>query len=270
MKENLKKILEQLAPKLYTRITEFKRGLSMREFKKVYPEALIFPLITQDERKLYSQHNQDFIVYENFFKDKNDGIFCDVGGNHPLNLNNTRYFEEIGWTGYAFEPLPYMKDLWTKNRKAKFFSFAASDSEGEVTFSIVKNATGWEDMLSYVDDTATVNYNHETDKIIVKTRKLKDVFNEEHITHIDYMSIDVEGHELNVLHGIDFNKVKINVLTIENSFGGVGEKSNYGDDAVRDVLFKNGFILWGRIIGLDDIFVHKDFIQSLVNTEDTK
>ena len=44
-----------------------------------------------------------------------------------------------------------------------------------------------------------------SEDIVVKTRPLKDVFNEEGLTHIDYMSIDVEGHELSVLKGIDFH-----------------------------------------------------------------
>ena len=39
------------------------------------------------------------------FSDKNDGIFLDIDGNHPITINNTYYFEKIGWTGLAFEPL---------------------------------------------------------------------------------------------------------------------------------------------------------------------
>ena len=72
------------------------------------------------------------------------------------------------------------------------------------------------------------------------------------------MSIDVEGHELNVLKGIDFEKVRINILTIENN---PPENSIYGDDNIRKIMFDNNYILWGRIVGLDDIYIHKDFIN---------
>jgi hypothetical protein len=72
------------------------------------------------------------------------------------------------------------------------------------------------------------------------------------------MSIDVEGHELNVLKGIDFNKVRINVLTIENN---PSYCSIYGDKNIRQIMFNSNYILWGRIIGLDDIYIHKDFIK---------
>ncbi|KAB7887412.1 hypothetical protein GBG19_10665 [Poseidonibacter ostreae] len=72
------------------------------------------------------------------------------------------------------------------------------------------------------------------------------------MTLIDYLSLDVEGHELNVLKGIDFNNVRINVLTIENN---PPSNNIYGDDSIRTLMFENNFILWGRTIGLDDIFV---------------
>lgn len=176
-----------------------------------------------------------------------------------MNINNTRYFEEIGWSGYVFEPLPYMKPLWEKYRKAKFFPFGASDKDGKVTFSVVKDATGWEDMLSFVKETRRdEDYGYETEEITIEVKPLKDVFENENITHIDYMSIDVEGHELNVLKGIDFSKVRINVLTIENNPPCC---SIFGDENIRKLMFKNNYFLWGRIVGLDDIYVHKDFLS---------
>lgn len=227
----------------------------MKRFHKNYPEAKIFyPM----KRKLYSQDNQDYIVFNEFFKNKSNGVFCDVGGNHPLHLNNTRYFEELGWRGYVFEPLPHMKELWDKHRKAKFFPYAASDSEGEITFSVVKDATGWEDMLSFVKETREINYKYEIEDITVQAKTLRSVFEEENIRHIDYMSIDVEGHELNVLNGIDFDKVSIDVLTVENN---APSCIVYGDDKIRKIMFENNYILWGRIVGLDDIYIKKGFLH---------
>ena len=262
----IKQAVRKVFPEqLYQKMAYYKMLWKMRAFKKQYPQTKLFDDILNKEKKAhhYSQYNQDFIVYSNFFSDQKAGFFCDVGSNHPLKINNTRYFEEQGLDGYAFEPLPHMKALWKQHRKAKFFPYAASDTEGEVTFSIVNSVTGWEDMLSYVKETATTEYDYITEEITVKTRLLSDVFEEESITNIDYMSIDVEGHELQVIKGIDFNKVRINVLTIENNFGGAGEDSYYGDDRIREIMFNNGYELWGRIIGLDDIYVRSDFINQL-------
>ena len=255
MKKTIKKIARKAFPSLYQKLGNIKSKNIIKKFQKKYPNAKLF---YNEDRKLYSQDNQDYIVYNNFFKNKKDGVFCDVGGNHPLNINNTRYFEELGWSGYAFEPLPHMQSLWEKHRKAIFFPFGASDKEDELTFSIVKNTTGWEDMLSFVKDTRDEDYGYETEDITIKVKPLKDVFEEENITYIDYMSIDVEGHELNVLKGIDFDKVRINVLTIENNPPCC---SIFGDENIRRIMFQNDYILWGRMVGLDDIYVHRDFLN---------
>lgn len=258
MKNKMKKIARKMMPNFYEKLAQWKINQIVKQFKQDYPNTIIFEPINQNNRKLYSQDNQDYIVYENFFKGKIDGVFCDIGGNHPLKINNTLYFEELGWSGIAFEPLPYMANLWAENRKAKFFPFALSNTDGKVMFKIVKNTTGWEDMLSFVKDTRDVEYGYEMEEIQVQTRIFKDIIEKENITNIDYLSLDVEGHELNVLKGIDFKKVKINVLTIENNPSCCVV---YGDENIRKIMFKNDFVLWGRIIGLDDIYVHKDFVN---------
>ena len=254
--KTIKKVIRKIFPVFYQHLGNIKCNYMIKKFQKNYPNTKLF---YNTDRKLYSQDNQDYIVYNNFFKNKKDGVFCDVGGNHPLNINNTRYFEELGWSGYVFEPLPYMKLLWEKHRKAKFFPFGASDKNDKLTFSIVKDVTGWEDMLSFVKETRDEDYGYETEEITIEVKPLKEVFEIENIIHIDYMSIDVEGHELNVLKGIDFDKVRINVLTIENNYP---ENPIYGDDEIRSIMFKNNYILWGRIVGLDDIYVYKDFINN--------
>jgi FkbM family methyltransferase len=250
----IKRVLKKEFPSIYGYIGSIKEKILINNFKKRFPET---SLIKGLKKTIWSQEGQDFIVYNNFFKGKKKGVFCDIGGNHPLTINNTKYFEELGWKGYVFEPLPQMKKMWRKHRPdAKLFPFALSDNEGEVIFSVVKNETGWEDMLSFVKETRDIEYKYEAMDIVVQTRILKNVCEEEGITHIDYMSIDVEGHELNVLKGIDFDKVRVNVLTIENN----SEPNRVnGDNRIRNIMIKNNYIFWGRIVEMDDIYVHRDF-----------
>ena len=254
--EKIKDLIRKIAPKTYVRLLNFRRIIKLKSFKKKYPETKIFLPVYKDDIKLYSQSNQDYIVYENFFKNKKNGFFCDIGGNHPLKINNTLYFEELGWEGVVFEPLPYMRELWAKHRKAKLFPFALSNNKGKVKFTVVKDITGWEDMLSFVTETKNADYDYETEEISIQTEIFKDVIVKEGITHIDYLSLDVEGHEMNVLQGIDFDKVRINVLTIENN--SVAD----GGENIRELMFKNNFLLWGRLVELDDIFVYKDFLKN--------
>ncbi|MDY0117345.1 MAG: FkbM family methyltransferase [Sulfurimonadaceae bacterium] len=261
MINRIKITASKFLPKIYQRLRTIKRAQSIKKFQKEFPQTQLFYPVDKEKRKFYSQDNQDFIVYENFFKNKKDGFFCDIGGNHPQKLNNTLYFEEQGWSGIAFEPLQHMNILWKEHRKAKLFSVALSNSNDKAIFTIVKDTTGWEDMLSFVKETRDVDYGYETQEIEVQTKRLQDIVEQENIKVIDYLSLDVEGHELNVLQGIDFDKVRINVLTIENN---PPSHILYGDTNIRDLMIKNDYVLWGRIIGLDDIYVHKDFLAKEV------
>ncbi|CAC9606411.1 hypothetical protein [uncultured Gammaproteobacteria bacterium] len=232
-------------------IAKYSNLLQIYKFRTKYPNVRIFPHTVMKVKKgFYSCDNQDFILDKYFFKGKKKGFFCDVGGNHPLTGNNTKYFEDLGWRGVAFEPLPHMVELWTKQRKAKLFSIALSDNEGEGSFAVSEYSDG---VLSFMKNTSLGALDKsEIYDIKVRTRLFKDVMSEENITHIDYLSLDVEGHEMNVLKGIDFNKVRIDVLTIENH-------SLYGDDNIRNMMINNGYIFWGRVMNLDDIYVHMDY-----------
>ena len=70
------------------------------------------------------------------------------------------------------------------------------------------------------------------------------------------MSIDIEGHEMEAIQGIDSNAVRINVLTIENI---PDFNRNYGDPTLQDFMKKSVYKLYARIFDSDDIYVHKDF-----------
>ena len=258
MIKQIKYNIRKMFPISYDKIGKVKSSLILKKFKNDYPKTKIFQINNNTAIKHYSQENQDYIVYNHFFKDIINGVFCDIGGNHPLTMNNTRYFEELGWNGYVFEPLPALKGLWEKHRNAKLFPFALSDTEGEVVFTVVIDSDGLGDMFSSIKSSKDKNNGYDTEDIVVQTKCLKDVLYKEKVDHINYMSIDVEGHELNVLKGIDFKKLKVDVLTIENNPSCC---LIYGDEKIRDLMKSNNYTLWGRIIGLDDIYVSNDFLN---------
>ena len=254
----LKNILKKSSDIVHTYYRDFIiRGV---RFKLRYPNIKFLNSSNMKKIGMYSQFGQDVYVYETFFKGKKDGVFCDVGGNHPININNTYMFEKMGWTGYCFEPLPAMKKLWQKERTTKFFPYAATEKEEELEFVIVEGNDGWENALSYVKKTVSHDLDGYLNKknITVQGRCIKDVFMEQGINHIDYMSLDVEGHELQTLKGIDFNAVKINVITLENN---PSTSPIFGDDNIREFLYEKGYKFYARIGCLDDIFVYKSFIK---------
>ena len=64
---------------------------------------------------------------------------------------------------------------------------------------------------------------------------------------IDYMSVDTEGNEIDILKSIDFNRIKVNCFSIEN---------NYGNTDIENIMIQNGFIKVYRL-GDDDIYLLK-------------
>ncbi len=242
---------------LYKFTVHIKHYKNISKLKKKY-KNLIY--IINPPGSYYSQKGQDYIIYNNFFSENITGIYCDVGANHPRNLSNTLYFEEKGWRGIAFEPLPQVAEKWRSERTGKLIQVALSDSEGTEIFRAISGDLGWENMLSFIPNSSqniNVDYaNQKYEEISVSVRALKNILLEEDIECIDYLSIDVEGHELQVLRGIDFTKVKIKIISIENNNG---NSPVYGSDEIREFLISKGFNFWARIHGLDDIFVNGNY-----------
>lgn len=84
----------------------------------------------------------------------------------------------------------------------------------------------------------------------IRQRRLSDIFNEHKIHKVDFVSIDVEGYEFEVLDGIDFEKVDITCFLIENDEGG------YPRLKLREYMKNKGYFFAGRIM-IDDIFIKK-------------
>lgn len=76
---------------------------------------------------------------------------------------------------------------------------------------------------------------------------LKDIMEERGITHVDFMSLDVEGVELEALQGIDFDKVTIDYIAVEN------DKNSIRAEKVREYLIDKGYVMIARL-WIDDIW----------------
>lgn len=193
-------------------------------------------------------------MYSNFFAGRTDGFFVDVGANDPVRHNNTLFFEEQGWSGIAIDPLPGMEERWRRSaRKARFFPVAASNTRGTCTLEVVHGKKDWQTMLSGIRGSRRPSGEYDAQEVTVRAECVRDILSAEGIGVVDYLSIDVEGHELSVLEGIDFQHVEFRVITIENNAGG---SHRFGDPRIRQLLKSEGFRYYARIEGLDDIYVN--------------
>ena len=204
----------------------------------------------------FSQIEQDKIINE-FFNEKTNGIFIDIGAADGIELNNTYFFEKFkGWNGICIEPSPsYFLEL-QKNRNCILENCAISDiMEENIDFCEIR---GYASMLSgclaHYDERHVDRIDKEIkiyggEKIVskVKCKKLQDILDKNNISIIDYCSIDVEGAELSILKTIDFSKTTILSFSIEN---------NYQTSEVYDFL-KDNYILYKKL-EFDDIYINKN------------
>lgn len=199
----------------------------------------------------YSQFGQDAFIFWMVFggKKTNQGIFMDIGGNDPIKINNTYLFEQKGWTGMAFEPVKSQADKWKDARKTPCYNMAIGLSEDVVEFT-EKSAHQHSGIGIEVKGEDAVTYK-------VKQRKLANIFRENDIKHVDMISIDVEGYEMNVLKGIDFDAVDITCFCIENNEDG----EVLPDLELRKFMIDKGYRLVARLT-IDDIFIKNDYFQS--------
>jgi FkbM family methyltransferase len=211
--------------------------------------------------RFYSQYGQDRLIYQAFFKDKKEGCFLEIGADDGVDKSNSLFFEQsLGWKGMCIEPRPNAFAKLKTNRKCICENYALSTSSGKQSFLSIE---GWGKGLSglinnyeeqhkqriQMELASEQGRNSQTTVISVPTIKVGDLLDKHQMLHIDFLSLDTEGSELDILKTIDFGKYTINVCTIEN---------NYGGDEVRSFLTRRGFLFYGKI-GIDDVFVNKDF-----------
>jgi len=167
----------------------------------------------------FSQNKEEEHILE-YFGDF-VGTFCDIGANDGVTFSNTRALALRGWKGIAIEPAPLafnkLKELY-KDRKDIFtYDYAISKNNGKA----ILQASG---PLCSAADVGLVSTFHQHEKerfsrtvkydpIEVKTYRWKTALNRWPIKEFDFISMDCEGDEMNILPSINFEKVKL--LAIE-------------------------------------------------------
>ena len=150
-------------------------------------------------------------------KNRNKGTYLDVGCFHPTKFNNTNMLYRSGWSGINIDLNPLTIDLFNfirprdinvcaalSNKKKKTKLFYHHDLSSQNTLN--KNHVKWMEGNFRLKDLTTK---------IIKTQKLKDILNKFSIKKIDFINIDIEGNEYEVISSINLNKYKTKVICIE-------------------------------------------------------
>lgn len=206
----------------------------------------------------YSQCEQDKFVNETFFKNYRNGVFVDIGAHDGISLSNTYFFEkELEWTGICLEPLPHVFNQLQQNRKCLCLCGCISTEEHNSTQPFLQ-VSGYPEMLSGLlnkfDPQHLSRIRHEIQeyggsyKIIdVTCYNLNQLLENAGIHHVNFLSLDTEGGEFEILQNFDFSKCQIDVITVED---------NYKVYPFISLLADKGFE-FVTTLHQDLIFVHK-------------
>jgi FkbM family methyltransferase len=187
-------------------------------------------------RNSKSQLGQElFVLSELDFK--TGGFFVEFGATNGINLSNTYLLEkEFMWTGILAEPgKGWHRDL--RNNRSSYIETDCvwRDSKSTLTFNEVPFAEhSTIDAYSSSDDHSKTR--RHGNKYIVNTISLEDMLNKYQAPReIDYLSIDTEGSEYEILSNFDFNKYQIKLITCEHNFTPDRER-------ICSLLTRNGYV----------------------------
>lgn len=171
--------------------------------------------ISNEIQLSYAQEGESFIV-DRFFNYKANGYFVDVGAHHPKRFSNTYSFYKRGWRGINIDPTPGVKEMFDDVRPEDIsLSVAVSDVEGRQDFYMFT-----EPALNTFSKSLADEYLQAGCKLLevrsIETKTLARLLDDCQVNRpIDFMSIDVEDHELPVLHSNDWERFRPCVLLVE-------------------------------------------------------
>ena len=197
----------------------------MIRIKKYLPEFIYWPIkIFYDDKikifyaKSYSQEGEDLILTR-ILGEKKEGFYIDVGAHHPKRFSNTFLFYERGWRGINIEARPGSKKIFDKIRPHDINVEVPISSENKILKYYMFN----EPALNGFSEEMAKGRNGLKDYEIIKeidlhTKTLKEVLDSNMMEgqHIDFLTVDVEGLDYDVLVSNDWAKYNPSIILIED------------------------------------------------------
>ena len=193
-----------------------------------------------------SQNGQDKFVVEELLLGQRDGVFLDIGAYDGEEISNTVCLErQFGWSGVCVEPIPVIFEKLRNARKCACERACVSARDGTDTFVMVHENETLSGLKS------TMNAQHLTrisgnvsEEIEVPCYRFETLLKRNQIQSVDFLSIDTEGSELEILRTIDFAATPVRIICVENTYHG---------DEIALLLARKGFRL-EAILGGDEIY----------------
>lgn len=188
-------------------------------------------------------HNVEEWVVRDFFQDRRDGVFVDIGSADARKGSNTYYLESaLNWSGIAVDALEEHASSYREFRpRTRFFAYFVAERSGEpVTLYVPPTTT---ESSSYLRDFAALHATSPLAERTVGTITLDDLLSGAGVTRIDFLSMDIEMAEPRALAGFDVDRFRPSLVCIEAHLP-VRQQ-------ILDYFAKHGYVLVGRYLWTD-------------------
>ena len=193
------------------------------------------------KKKSYAMNNEDTAIL-NYFKDRKNGFYVDVGCYHPIHRNNTHLLHMQNWSGVNIDTSQFSIDLFNFMRpKDLNYNCAISDKNENIKLFYQKELS----QLSTIEKgQAESVFQGEIKEKEIEAFTLDEILSRDKYkdSKIDLLDIDVEGADLKVLRGLSFDKFKPELVCVE-----IHAKEIEKSDIYNFLIDKNYKLLWSGV-----------------------
>lgn len=165
----------------------------------------------------YSQEGEDMVL-SRFLEGRKAGFYVDVGAHHPIRFSNTFMFYERGWRGINIEPSPKAYEQFNRTRRRDInVGNGVGEIPGELTYYMFDDPAlnTFDKALMQERETKTSYRVVGITRVIVE--RLESILREKlpEGQMVDFMSVDVEGFDLQVLRSNDWSRYRPEFVLVE-------------------------------------------------------
>ena len=186
-------------------------------------------------------NNEDTAILD-YFKDRKNGFYVDVGCYHPIHRNNTHLLHMQNWSGVNVDTSQFSIDLFNFMRpKDLNYNCAISDKNENIKLFYQKELS----QLSTIEKgQAEIVFQGNIKEKEIKAFTLDEILSRDKYRNskIDLLDIDVEGADLKVLRGLSFEKFKPELVCVEIHAKGIKKSNIY-----NFLIDKNYELLWSGV-----------------------
>ena len=193
------------------------------------------------KKKSYAMDNEDTAVL-NYFKDKKNGFYVDVGCYHPTHRNNTYLLHKKNWSGVNIDTSEFSIDLFNHMRPKDLNYNCAISNKNEIIKLFYQKELS---QLSTTErDQAETVFRGNIKEKEVQAFTLDEILDRDKFKDIkiDFLDIDVEGADLKVLEGLSFDRFKPELVCVE-----IHTKEIKQSDIYKFLINKNYELLWSGV-----------------------